>query len=128
VLERVPFVSGYGVETAMLIDLLELVGLDALAQVDLGERLHRHQDTEALGRMSAQILLTAWARLHRQGWVVASTPPATVLTQFRRGAGANVLPNLEREIVVTDVSVQERPPLIQLKKSIRRRQRQAVRG
>ena len=63
VLERVPFVSGYGVETAMLIDLLELVGLDALAQVDLGERLHRHQDTAALGRMSAQIMLTAWSRL-----------------------------------------------------------------
>ena len=36
VLERVPFVSGYGVEIAMLVDLLELVGLDALAQVDLG--------------------------------------------------------------------------------------------
>jgi glucosyl-3-phosphoglycerate synthase len=31
VLERVPFVSGYGVEVAMLIDLLDLVGLDALA-------------------------------------------------------------------------------------------------
>ena len=69
VLERVPFVSGYGVEIAMLIDLLDLVGLDALAQVDLGERLHRHQGTEALGRMSAQIMLTAWSRLQRQGRV-----------------------------------------------------------
>lgn len=68
VLERVPFVTGYGVETAMLIDLLELVGLDALAQVDLGERKHRHQDTAALGRMSAQIMLTAWSRLQRRGW------------------------------------------------------------
>ncbi|HEX7745239.1 MAG TPA: glucosyl-3-phosphoglycerate synthase [Micromonosporaceae bacterium] len=113
VLERLPFVSGYGVETAMLIDLLELVGLDALAQVDLGERLHRHQNTEALGRMSAQILLTAWTRLHRQGWVFDTSPPAAMLTQFRRG-GAEALPNLEREIVVTDVSVEERPPLIQL--------------
>jgi glucosyl-3-phosphoglycerate synthase len=113
VLERLPFVSGYGVETAMLIDLLELVGLDALAQVDLGERLHRHQNTEALGRMSAQILLTAWTRLHRQGWVLDTTPPAALLTQFRRG-GEEALPNLEREIVVTDVSVQERPPLVQV--------------
>jgi glucosyl-3-phosphoglycerate synthase len=51
VLEQVPFVSGYGVEIAMLIDLLDLVGLDAIAQVDLGERLHRHQGTEALGRL-----------------------------------------------------------------------------
>ncbi len=114
VLERVPFVSGYGVETALLIDLLELVGLDALAQVDLGERLHRHQSTEALGRMSAQILLTVWSRLQRQGWFSAATPPATMLTQFRRG-GAGALPNLEREIVVSDVSVHERPPLRDLR-------------
>jgi glucosyl-3-phosphoglycerate synthase len=125
VLERVPFVSGYGVETAMLIDLLELVGLDALAQVDLGERLHRHQDTAALGRMSAQIMLTAWSRLHRQGQVVSKTPPATLLTQFRRG-GTETLPNLEREIVVSDVSVQERPPLIQLRRSLHRWESEAV--
>ncbi|WSN13934.1 glucosyl-3-phosphoglycerate synthase [Micromonospora sp. NBC_01699] len=125
VLERVPFVSGYGVETAMLIDLLELVGLDALAQVDLGERLHRHQDTAALGRMSAQIMLTAWSRLHRQGHVSSATPPATLLTQFRRG-GTDTLPNLEREIVVSDVSVQERPPLIQLRQKMRRWQGEAV--
>lgn len=115
VLERVPFVSGYGVETAMLIDLLELVGLDALAQVDLGERLHRHQDTEALGRMSAQILLTAWSRLHRQGMVTSDSPPATLLTQFRRGSGTDAPPKLQREILISDVSVQERPPLIQFR-------------
>ncbi len=111
VLERIPFVSGYGVEIAMLIDLLDLVGLDALAQVDLGERLHRHQSTEALGRMSAQILYTAWSRLHRRGLVTTAVPPAALLTQFRRGGGSG-LPNLDREIAVVDVSVDERPPLI----------------
>lgn len=109
-LERIPFVSGYGVEIAMLIDLLELVGLDALAQVDLGERLHRHQGTEALGRMSAQIMVTAWSRLHRRGLVSEPTPPSTLLTQFRRG-GADALPHLNREIAVTDINVDERPPL-----------------
>jgi glucosyl-3-phosphoglycerate synthase len=110
VLEQVPFVSGYGVEVAMLIDLLELVGLDALAQVDLGERQHRHQDTEALGRMAAQILLTVWGRLYRRGLVTEPLPPATVLTQFRRG-GQDALPHLAREITVCDVAVDERPPL-----------------
>lgn len=119
VLERVPFVSGYGVETAMLIDLLELVGLDALAQVDLGERLHRHQDTAALGRMSAQIMLTAWSRLRRQGRVSAEPPPGGLLTQFRRGPGSAALPHLEREIVVSDVSIQERPPLAEVRGSPR---------
>jgi hypothetical protein len=114
VLAQVPFVSGYGVETAMLIDLLELVGLDALAQVDLGERKHRHQDTAALGRMSAQIMLTAWSRLQRRGWASPGTMPAALLTQFRRG-GSEALPNLDREIVVSDVSIEERPPLAELR-------------
>jgi len=117
ILERLPFVSGYGVETAMLIDLLELVGLDALAQVDLGERLHRHQDTEALGRMSAQILHTVWGRLHRRGWVNGAQPPANLLVQFRR-SGTTALPNLDREIVVSDVSVRERPPLVELRQPL----------
>ncbi|MFU8875867.1 glucosyl-3-phosphoglycerate synthase [Micromonospora sp. SL4-19] len=120
VLEQVPFVSGYGVETAMLIDLLELVGLDALAQVDLGERKHRHQDTAALGRMSAQIMLTAWSRLQRRGWASPGIAPMALLTQFRRG-GSEALPNLDREIVVSDVSIEERPPLAQLRHRVPRR-------
>jgi glucosyl-3-phosphoglycerate synthase len=109
-LERIPFVSGYGVEIAMLIDLLDTVGLDAIAQVDLGERLHRHQGTEALGRMSAQIMVTAWSRLYRRGLVTDELPPSTLLTQFRRG-GQDALPNLGREIAVTDIGIAERPPL-----------------
>src|SRR5580693_8912701 len=42
-LEQIPFSSGYGVEIAMLIDCWRTCGLDALAQVDLGERQNRHQ-------------------------------------------------------------------------------------
>src|SRR3712207_8362094 len=42
-LEQVPFVSGYGVELGLLVDLAALAGLDALAQVDLGTRQHTHQ-------------------------------------------------------------------------------------
>ncbi len=110
-LDQVPFVSGYGVEIAMLVDLLGLAGLDALAQVDLGERVHRNQSNEALGQMAAQILLTAWSRLARQGRADASTPLPSVLTQFRRG-GQQPLPDLGREIVVSDIGIDERPPLM----------------
>jgi glucosyl-3-phosphoglycerate synthase len=106
----VPFVSGYGVETAMLVDLLDLIGLDALAQVDLAERAHRNQSNEALGQMAAQILLTVWSRLVRQGRADASIPLPSVLTQFRRG-GEQPLPNLGREIVISDIGIDERPPL-----------------
>lgn len=51
-LERLPFPVGYGVELGLLVDALHTVGLDALAQVDVGVRLHRHQDGQALGRMA----------------------------------------------------------------------------
>jgi glucosyl-3-phosphoglycerate synthase len=105
VLERVPFVSGYGVELGLLIDLLDLVGLDALAQVDLGRRVHRHQSDEALGRMAMQIQLTAFRRLERQGRLVGVAAPQTALTQFRRRADRFVR-------IETDVDVAERPPLI----------------
>jgi len=116
VLEQIPFVSGYGVEIAMLIDLLDAVGLDAIAQVDLGERLHRHQGTEALGRMSAQIMVTAWSRLYRRGLVTEAKPPSSMLTQFRRG-GTEALPHLDREVVVHDTGIEERPPLSSLARS-----------
>ncbi|MDQ4129824.1 MAG: glucosyl-3-phosphoglycerate synthase, partial [Actinomycetota bacterium] len=111
ILERVPFVTGYGVEFGMLVDLLDLVGLDALAQVDLGQRHHRHQSTEALGRMAAQIMLTAFSRLERQGSILVAEPPATPLVQFRRGNSGD---GVEREVLVRDIAVPERPPLASL--------------
>lgn len=108
VLEQVPFVTGYGVELGLLVDMVELVGLDAMAQVDLGSRRHTHQNNEALGRMAGQIMLTAFERLQRQGRIVMSEPPATVLAQFRRGDSGY---GVHRELVVSDIAVPERPPL-----------------
>jgi glucosyl-3-phosphoglycerate synthase len=86
-LERLPFPCGYGVEFGLLVDSLDLVGLDALAQVDAGSRHHRHQDDAALGRMSSEILQTALARLRRTGRVVGGEPVSTRITQFRREDG-----------------------------------------
>ncbi|WIV56539.1 glucosyl-3-phosphoglycerate synthase [Amycolatopsis nalaikhensis] len=107
VLESIPFVANYGVEIGHLIDLLERYGLDALAQVDLGHRAHRHQSTQALGRMSGQIMQTLFDRLERYDRLVTAVPPATTLAQFRRGTS----PGVEREIVLTDLTSPQRPPL-----------------
>ena len=40
---HLPFLTGYGVEIGVLIDVLGAVGLPAMAQVDLGSRQNRHQ-------------------------------------------------------------------------------------
>ena len=52
---RLPFVSGYGVETGMLLQVLRAHGLDAIGQVDLGVRRHSQQDLDALARMTVQV-------------------------------------------------------------------------
>lgn len=61
-LYSVPFFTGYGVETGLLIDTLRLAGLSAMAQVDVGVRMNRHQSLADLGRMSYAVLRTV---LHR---------------------------------------------------------------
>jgi glucosyl-3-phosphoglycerate synthase len=104
-LERLPFVSGYGVEIAMLVDVLEAAGLDAMAQVDLGVRRHRNSDDAALGRMAAQVYLALLSRLERHGRMVFADEVGSVVTQFvREGDGYTS--------VSTDVSISERPPIL----------------
>ncbi|RNL65317.1 glucosyl-3-phosphoglycerate synthase [Nocardioides marmoriginsengisoli] len=57
--------TGYAVETTALIDTARTRGIDAIAQVDLGRRAHRHQALRDLGGMATQILAAA---LDRAGW------------------------------------------------------------
>jgi glucosyl-3-phosphoglycerate synthase len=51
-LAEIPFLTGYAVETAMLIDVLRTAGLDAMAQVGLGARHNRSRALRELGSMS----------------------------------------------------------------------------
>lgn len=107
-LERLPFPVGYGVELGLLVDALHTAGLDALAQVDVGVRLHRHQDGQALGRMAAAIYRTALLRLAR-GHLIRPE-----LTQFERGPEGFV-PHTYA------VDTEERPPMRDIEEYARRR-------
>ncbi|MFD4226391.1 glucosyl-3-phosphoglycerate synthase [Streptomyces sp. NPDC058545] len=107
-LERLPFPVGYGVELGLLVDALHTVGLDALAQVDVGVRKHRHQDGQALGRMAAAIYRTAQLRLSRGHLVRPS------LTQFERGE-AGFVPRTHA------VDTEERPPMHEIREYVSRR-------
>lgn len=60
---RMSIPVGYGVEIAMLIDALDLVGLDAIAQTHLGSRQNRHQPLRALSRMAYEVMVAAQRRV-----------------------------------------------------------------
>ncbi len=66
-LQRLPFATGYGVEIAMLIDVLGEVGAERIAQVDLEEHRHRHQGLDALEPMAHTILATVARRMYAEG-------------------------------------------------------------
>lgn len=65
-LERVPFFTGYGVETGLLIDLLDRYGLEGIAQTDLEMRIHHNQPLVGLSKMSFAILQVFIARLENR--------------------------------------------------------------
>lgn len=97
-LEAVPFAPGYGVEIGLLLDTYDRLGLDAIAQVNLGVRKHRNRPLTDLGAMSRQIVGTV---LGRCGIADSGAP----LTQFL----------VEGEMFVpvdTSVSLVDRPPMV----------------
>jgi glucosyl-3-phosphoglycerate synthase len=77
--------------------------VDAIAQVDLGVRLHRHHDERKLGRMAAQILQTALRRLDPQ--LHSSRSVGQAMAQFDR-VGHDFVGTWH---ALADV---ERPPLV----------------
>jgi glucosyl-3-phosphoglycerate synthase len=76
-LKGLPFSAGYGVEIAMLIDAWRRVGLDRLAQVDLGTRQNRHQSLRALSTMACEVIVASMSRL-RPGLSAAHLAPGAI--------------------------------------------------
>jgi glucosyl-3-phosphoglycerate synthase len=103
-LTALPFRCGFGVDLGLLLDTYRLAGLDAIAQVDLRRRWHRHSDLPALGRMAAEVMHTALDRLVAEGRLPTDLDAATVLWQPDRTEGGV---RTSRH----DVDTSERPPL-----------------
>lgn len=77
VLEQVPFVCGYGVDIALLIDVAARLGLASMAQVDLGRRVHRNRPLAELGLQAEAVLRTVLARAGLAA-AVPQLPPLAV--------------------------------------------------
>ena len=106
-LERCAFSSGYGVETSLLIDIYELFGLSAIAQVDLLERIHHNQTLEALSKMSFAIIQTVMRKLerHYERAFIADVNKTMKLIRYEAGGYY-----LELE----EIAELERPPMIEI--------------
>ena len=74
VLEQVPFVTGYGVDVALLIDVADRFGAGAIAQADLGRRVHRNRPLGELAPQAEAVLRTVLARVGL-GDPVSECPP-----------------------------------------------------
>ncbi len=83
VLEQIPFPIGYGVETSHLIDVYQQWGLEAFAQTDLDQRVHRNQDTRSLGKMAFGILQTFFSRLQALNIIKDNLELSHILRQFQ---------------------------------------------
>lgn len=62
VLESMPFVAGYGVDLALLVDVTDQFGNAGLVQCDLGERVHRNRPLSELSPQALAILQAALVR------------------------------------------------------------------
>jgi glucosyl-3-phosphoglycerate synthase len=101
-LERLPFVTGYGVDVALLLDAYDAVGLEGLAQVDLDVRQNAHQPLRDLGPMAFAVLRAVASRLEREGRLEGPLPVGFAVPE------ATDLQTLVGEQV-------ERPPLASLR-------------
>ena len=66
-IEQLEFVQGWGVEVALLIDIIERWGPEAIGQVDLGRRLHRHRELQSLSVQAAEVMDTILDRAGKSG-------------------------------------------------------------
>jgi hypothetical protein len=109
-LESLEYPVGYGIEIAMLIDVARTVGVEAMAQADLGSRQNRHQPLRDLSAMAYAVLAAAARRLDGPG-----------TTHGRHGALA--LP-AHGALEMREVPLAERPPV----RSLSHRERAAARA
>src|SRR5829696_2730246 len=79
----IPFLTGYAVETGIMIDAYKKVGLDAMAQVDLGTRQNRHQPLRDLSRMSYAVLRAVARRMRQEGRLNQMSDPDAPVSPFQ---------------------------------------------
>lgn len=105
VLEQLPFFSGYGVETGMLIDLLERFGLPAIGQVNLERRVHRNRSLADLSLTAFAIVQVILTRLEERAHI-------SLLQEVNRSMKLIRFEKDHLSLMVRQVRDTERPPIV----------------
>jgi glucosyl-3-phosphoglycerate synthase len=104
VLESVPFFTGYGVETGLLIDILDSFGLRSIAQADLEYRVHRNQSLLSLSKMAFAIVQVVMKRLGDRNRM-------QLLEEMNRSMKLIHYSPAELFLEVVEIDEHERPPI-----------------
>ena len=106
-LEQLSFFSGYGVEIGLLIDVLDKFGVNAIAQVDLQERIHHNQPLEALSKMSFAIIQAVIRKLEsRFGRSILENVNQTMkLIRYEENSF---------RLDIEEIAERDRPPMIEI--------------
>jgi glucosyl-3-phosphoglycerate synthase len=62
-LDDIELDRGYGIEIGLLLDIYERFGIDAITEIDLGDRTHRNRPLAELARCADDVLVAVLARL-----------------------------------------------------------------
>ncbi len=114
ILEQIPFFTGYGVETGMLIDVYEKFGLDKIGQVDVIRRIHKNQPLSALSKMAFGILQAVLEKLQHYNKII-------IVKELNKMF--NQIDYFKKEYFISQIKLEEkqRPPMIEIEEYMKRK-------
>lgn len=89
-LRRLPLATGYAVDVALLIDAWSQLGLEGMAEVDLGSRQNRHRPLHELAAMADEV---AAAILQRAGQIPPRSPESPLFANRPPRAASAAAPS-----------------------------------
>lgn len=107
-LEKLTFTSGYGVETSLLIDMLNLFKLRSIGQTNLDVRVHRNQPLQNLSKMSFAIIQTVLSKLEKRYGV-------KFIQDINKTMNIIHYDEAQFYLDVQEIIEQERPPMVEVK-------------
>lgn len=112
ILQKIPFFTGYGIETTMLIDIFERYGLKRMAQVDLDVRFHRNRPLKRLSKMAFGILQVFAKRANTFGKLVMikKTKKTYSFIEGRPKRSGKIAYKIKRSRIIE----KQRPPIIKI--------------